>query len=408
MNSELMRQLKQLAEKTIADCTHTKQAAFSQQPMDFLLPSGDEKYYAFWVRDSAMMAGSHLVKDSNLRRYLELIATYGQNGPETRPLRHGLELPPYVVTDHINYTGGAVFFPGTYSDTDFQGDGIYGNLPPLDDNYYFVAMVGDYVSQTGDTTILQNEYAGVRLTDHIKKAAEGYYIDSETDLVYSPYKKFAVNWGFVDSVAMEGRLLFASLLRWNAMQVLEKLFPGQGYADRAEKLASQIVRVFYDEATGWFWCCDAAEKQHDVWGTAFAVYLGLLNDRQKALTSQTLKKAYQDGVGVHGYIRHILHEEDAVPGVTAWARCTVPVDLYQNGTYWATPLGWFVYTVGLTDLDFAEQILQDFLCHTRDNMGLGTPYEWMSRDGSERSGLHYGTSGVLPYLGYLKLCGLQP
>ena len=44
-------------------------------------------------------------------------------------------------------------------------------------------------------------------------------------------------------------------------------------------------------------------------------------------------------------------------------------------------------------------ILEDFLRHTELNKDHGTPFEWMNADKDKVSGLNYGTSGVLPYIG---------
>ena len=105
---------------------------------------------------------------------------------------------------------------------------------------------------------------------------------------------------------------------------------------------------------------------------------------------------------MHGYIRHIPVGEDAIPGESAWARCSVPVNVYQNGAFWPTPLGWYAATVAHADADFAAEMLADFLQHTRENAQKGTPFEWMNDTGEEFSGLRYGTSGVLPYVGALQ------
>jgi hypothetical protein len=36
---------------------------------------------------------------------------------------------------------------------------------------------------------------------------------------------------------------------------------------------------------------------------------------------------------------------------------------YQNGGYWATPTGWFVYTLDLVDPDLADQTVIDMVRH---------------------------------------------
>lgn len=404
----MLNELEALARKTIADCTHVKQVAYADQPIRLLLPSGDEKYVAFWVRDAAMMAESGLVPDGDLRRYIEIIASCGQNGPDTLRLAHGLEVPPFAVADHVNYNGKPVFFPGTYADGEDQGDGLYGSYPPFCDNYYFISMVDQYVAQTGDRDILTRSFGGMTLANRLARAFEGYNLNPDTGLCVSEYRRFTVDWGFTDSVAMQGALLFASLLRYMAATAMGRLFPGSGYTDGDAPVTASLARAiracFRDSESGWLWSSDGPDRQHDVWGTAYAVYLGVLDAPEADSAAQALASAYRAGTsGVNGYIRHILTTEDAVPGVTAWARCSVPVDVYQNGTYWATPLGWYAVAVDRVDHALALSMLGDFLAHTAANKDRGAPFEWISRDTERFSGCLYGTSGVLPYAGALRI-----
>ena len=138
---ELICELKALAGRMVRDCTFQKNVEFfgKKEKINVLLPSGDEKYGSFWVRDAAMMAQSGLVADADLKRYLEIIATHGQNGDKTRHLKNNLYVPPYAIADHINYDGVAVFFPGCWETEIDQGDGTLGFFPPLCDNYYFIS-----------------------------------------------------------------------------------------------------------------------------------------------------------------------------------------------------------------------------------------------------------------------------
>ena len=406
----LYESLRALAVKTLDDCTHIKVLDFEPVPTRVLLPSGDEKYYAFWVRDTAMMAESHLIPNDDLRRYVVMTARYGQNGDKTRQLRNGLEVPPYAVTDHINYNGKPVFFPGMYRDGEDQGDGLYGSFPPFCDNYYFITMVGDYVAQSGDRAILDEVFSGMTLRDRLRRAMDGYNIDPGTGLCRSEHDRFTVNWGFVDSTAQSGQLLFASLLRMNAARHINVLCPGEGYGALAERLRAAILAVFYDEATGWFRSSDDTDRQHDVWGTAYAVYLDVFDavtDAERAQkTARTLADAYTSGkTGVDGYIRHIPIGEDWQPGVTAWARCSVPINWYQNGTFWATPTGWYAYAVSRYDRTLGLSILSEFAAHTERYADKGTPFEWMQAGSEVYSGCLYGTSGVLPYVGLCRILG---
>lgn len=73
-NLHIIEYLKQLAIKTINGCTKTKETSFSgkSETVPLLLPSGDEKYYSFWIRDCAMMAESGLIPDEHFEALLYL------------------------------------------------------------------------------------------------------------------------------------------------------------------------------------------------------------------------------------------------------------------------------------------------------------------------------------------------
>ena len=176
--------LKDLALKTIEDCTFIKNVTYfgKEAKLQLLLPSGDEKYVSFWVRDCAMMSESGLIPNDLLKKYVEIIALNGVNMKGTVLLKNGLEIPPYAVADHINYDGKPVYFPGTYDSGSNQGNGDFGYFPPFCDNYYYIMMIGWYIKQSGDNAILQKEYNGQSLSFITEKIFEGYNIDEETGL----------------------------------------------------------------------------------------------------------------------------------------------------------------------------------------------------------------------------------
>ena len=403
--------MKKLAQKTIADCCFVKDTTYDGIPgkTTLLLPSGDEKYVSFWVRDCAMMAESGLIPDEELKKYVEIIALYGQNGEETVYLAHGLTVPPFAIADHINYNGRPVFFPGTYRDTQDQGNGTYGYFPPFCDNYYFIMLAGFYIRQSGDRAILNNIYKGRSLAERLEKAFAGYQIAPETGLCRSEDRRYTVDWGFVDCVKKTGLLLMASLLRYSAAHTLETLFAADVekqayYRQRADQIAENILKIFYDEATGWLYSATGMGRQHDVWATAYAVYLGVL---QEPKTLERMAQAYQNQtVTANGYIRHILLTED-FSETSAWEYAQAPYNTYQNGAYWATPLGWYAVALYQYDPVLADKILGEFVQHTEKYLALGAPFEWINRDTADFSGRHYGTSGVLPYVGLRKILSIK-
>ena len=399
--------LKAMALKTINDCTFEKTARYfeKEEKTRVLLPSGDEKYRSFWVRDAAMMAESGLVSNADLKRYVEIIACCGQNGENAVRLKNDLEIPPFAIADHINYDGKAVFFPGTYSSGEDQGRGNFGFFPPFCDNFYFIIMVCQYINQSGDYQILQNEYNGLSLLTRVEKAFACYNIDDITGLCASDAQKYTVDWGFVDTVKKSGKLLMASLLRYNSGVMLSEVFGVIGQKEKqkildaeTQKIKKSIIDTFYDAKTGWFYSATGLCRQYDVWATAYAVFLNIATEDK---TLEALWQGYRDkSAVVDGQIRHVLTTNNFSPE-SAWESAISKMNTYQNGAYWATPTGWYAYA--LYKYNRRVDILDDFYAHYENYKDKGAPFEWINDKTEIFSGLHYGTSGVLPYVGVSKI-----
>lgn len=333
--------------------------------MKVLLPSGDEKYVSFWVRDAAMMAESDLVSDEDLKCYIEIIALCGQNSAETINLKHGLIVPPYAVADHISYDSYPVFFTGTYCSGYDQGNGMFGYFPPFCDNFYFIMMVGQYLKQSEDYQILRKEYKEIPLLERLEQAFQGYNIDKTTGLCLSDSEKYTVDWGFVDTVKKSGKLLMSSLPRYNAAVILTNILKKIGsqskttyYTAEASKIKKNILEIFYDKDTGWLYSATGIGHQFDVWATEYAVFSGIISEKK---TLEALYNGYRDHTAVvDGYVRHILVGGDYSPH-SAWEATTTEMNCYQNGAYWATPTGWYAYA--LYKYNSEINILEDFLRH---------------------------------------------
>ena len=394
--------LKRLAQSTINECLFEKDIELNGclQRVKLLLPSGDEKYRSFWVRDCAMMAESGFIPNQLLKLYIEFIVSNGQNSGQTKYLENGLCVPPYAIADHINYNGKPVFFPGTYSDGSNQGEGAFGYYPPFCDNYYFIILIDQYIRQSKNEKILFSQYNGKTLLDLMKLSFQGYNLDIETGLCKSDECKHTVDWGFTDTVKKSGLLAMSSLLRYRCAKILEKYVVGKKrrfYAEKAEKIKKNIQNVLYDKHSGWLYSATGLCRQHDVWATAYAVCLGVLQEEK---TYQALRNGYITKTTVrNGYIRTIPYGED-YNEQTSWQCCNVGKNFYQNGAYWATATGWYAKALFSFDQNIALSILKDFIEHTEKYKDIGAPFEWINEETTEYSGLHYGTSGVLPYLGF--------
>jgi len=70
-----------------------------------------------------------------------------------------------------------------------------------------------------------------------------------------------------------------------------------------------------------------------------------------------------------------------------------PRDTYQNGGYWATPTGWFVYALDLVDPSLADQTIVDMV----KDFQAGGACEWIFN--STRRLPNYLASAALPRAG---------
>ena len=87
-------------------------------------------------------------------------------------------------------------------------------------------------------------------------------------------------------------------------------------------------------------------REHDVWGSAFAVFLGVAPEERALRIAKVFRDEY-DGIVSRGQLRHL-------PAGVYW-EVAREKDAYQNGAYWATPVGWFVFTLDLVDSKLADQ-----------------------------------------------------
>lgn len=401
-NETIKARLKAIAVDVIARCTFPTETAYGHA--DLLLPAGDNGYPAFWIRDCAMMMQSGLVPPAVMRQAIETTARYGQNGPCDLHLKNGLVVPAWTVADHINHNGRPVFYPGTGSDGDDQGNGSCGFYPPLDDNGFFITMVGSYLAVTGDSAILDESFGGVPLIDRLVHAWNAMTVDAETGLCVTGDPYYAVDFGFHDTIRKSGLLLPASLIRRMAAETLARLFTARGdtenagyYASAVRGLDDAIIKTFYDAETGWFYSATGIGHQHDVWGTAVAAYLGLLSGDALRKTAKALYDGYRAGTTVcKGSVRQIPTNED-FSDTTMWECAHTKTDYYQNGCFWPTPAGFYAAVLAEYDPAAAEELLLAFIQHTEKHWAEDAPWEWMDPEETLIGMRIYGTSATGPY-----------
>jgi hypothetical protein len=152
----------------------------------------------------------------------------------------------------------------------------------------------------------------------------------------------------------------------------------------AGRVAVSLPTIFWDEKLGLFRAATLKCREPDIWGSAFAVYLGVASRKQSLRIARYFKDHYAEIVE-HGQLRHL-------PGGVYWeAAC--PRDTYQNGGYWATPVGWFIHTLDLADPKLADQTLLDLV---EDFQKRGVT-EWVR--GDHQAVRNYIASATMPLAG---------
>ena len=153
--------------------------------------------------------------------------------------------------------------------------------------------------------------------------------------------------------------MFTSLLWIQAARQLADLLTIAGRADdagkwtaAADRAQAALTPAFWDDQLGLFRAATLQCREPDIWGSAFAVYVGV-TDRAQSLRIAGYFKDHYGEIIEHGQLRHL-------PGGVYWeAAC--PRDTYQNGGYWATPVGWLVCTLDLADPKLADRTLLDLV-----------------------------------------------
>lgn len=380
-------------------------------------PGGRDCYPSFWIRDFAMSLECGLVPLDDIEHALLLTARCQTNDDWQTPT--GSLVPRGAIADHITFDGKPIYFPGTYT---FETQGQpWGYLPSLDDHFYLVKMAWHLVVIGGRKAILQKEIDEMRLLDRLDLAFSVPIVAKNgSELVCCDEKQRGVSFGFTDSVIHSGNLLFCSLLRYRAAVHLAQLHEicGQKYkAEYYEALSMTIsshLGVTFADDSGLLRASTVRSAQPDVWGSAFAVYVGVLSKQEAENVSQVLLHClYKKTIAWKGNIRHMPTDCD-FSEVSAWEKTisNTPKNLYQNGAYWNTPTGWVCYAVAQIDYKAARALALDYIAELkagdfRQGEAYGSPYECIHPDGDYRQNPVYMTSvtcplGAFQRLGWIK------
>ena len=126
------------------------------------------------------------------------------------------------------------------------------------------------------------------------------------------------------------------------------------YQARAERIETGIWTL-WDDRAGAFFAATRNCRQIDVWGCAYALYLGFpLGERRERLFDFLVSRF--DEYTWRGQVRHLLRGE-------YWQRLFIPVPPgeYQNGAYWATASGWVIWALAQREPALAQRMLDELL-----------------------------------------------
>ncbi len=375
-------------------------------------PGGRDDYPAFWIRDYAMSLECGAIAPAEQLPLVLLTASTEPLDAAPRELASGSRLPRGSIPDHITFRGRPIFFPGTIDDEAHQGGATWGITPPLDDAFFFVHMVHEYVAATGDAEVLARTIDGASLLERVRAALAMPPRRADGLIVHVDSENRGVNFGFDDSIVHTGDLLFASLLEYRAsleFADLEERASADSGATRAEAASLRrraadlraAIRETFALRDGLLCASTGASSQPDVWGTAFGVWIGAFDAELERRACDALAREYSAGhIAWRGAIRHVPTDRDARAD-SAWDTSLAAKNRYQNGAYWSTPTGWVAYAIAKSDRKLAARLLGELVADLRagdfrKGANFGAPFECAHPDGDYRQNPIYMTSVTCP------------
>ncbi|MDP8246237.1 MAG: hypothetical protein P9L94_19295 [Candidatus Hinthialibacter antarcticus] len=361
---QAMEWLKQKSTQMVHECRREMDDGTAAFP-----PQVGLGYEAFWLRDYAYMLegnpGAFTAKEMT----------------DACRLFAGKLNPDGAGVDCIKFDGTPIYKPGF---------GSLGENPVADGSQFTVDVAWHTYQQTKDRALIREIIDALLKTMRAcPRQANGLvYIDPNRDYDRCPY-------GFTDTVRKQGAVLFSSLLYVQASRQLSDLLgaiergdEAQQWLNQAKSLTDAIHETFWDDEVGLYRAATVRCREHDIWGSAFAVYLGVAANDQAQRISQYFADHYHELVQ-DGQVRHTR-------GGVYWQDAREQ-DAYQNGAFWATPSGWFAYALNISNPAMADQMIVDL---ANDLKKRNAP-EWIFKETARLPG--YNASAALPIAGIQKL-----
>jgi hypothetical protein len=333
------------------------------------VPQASGGYNGFWLRDYAYMLEGSIGAFSNveLQDSLEIFVD---------ALRADA-----AGVDTIELSGNPIYMPGW---------GTMGSNPVSDGSQFTVAVAWHTHRRLNDLALLEKVIDGQPLVDRLvatmnaipRSANRLVFINPALPWDRAPY-------GFMDTVRQKGEVLFSSLLDVQASRQLADLLEATGRGDaashwrsHADTVAAAIRSTFWDESIRLFRAATVQCREPDIWGSAFAVHLGVATEQQADAIAGEFRDQYS-GIVQAGQIRHL-------PAGMYWEVASTR-DSYQNGAYWPVATGWFAKTLARVEPIMAENTYLDLV----DDFRTRGVNEWVI--GSTVGVPQYTASATVPW-----------
>jgi hypothetical protein len=269
-----------------------------------------------------------------------------------------------------------------------------------------------YIKHSGNIDLLRRNFNGKPLIDRLIIAFQVPPSKGKSELVYTTDQIRGVDFGFRDAITFTGNLCFASILKYRAALQLAALLKLMGredadyYTGISYALKKSIPETFR-HSSGLLLSSTEKSSQPDVWATALAVYLELLEGEDLEKACHRLVDGYENGhLSYRGNVRHVMtiHDFDET---TAWEISMSPKNRYQNGAYWGTPTGWVCYAMYQASPIKARQLAAEYLLELKENDfrkggDFGSPYECFNQEGHTQNPI-YLTSVSVPLVAFKKM-----
>jgi len=241
-------------------------------------------------------------------------------------------------------------------------------IPDLDSHIFAAIGCALVVKRSGELDFYENRRRV------ILRAIGFLPRDGRSGLVWVDPGTTHVSYGFHDTVFKPGRELFCSALLAIAFEELSRLEGHVGNRVESERFGEEALRVraglkllWNDE--GYFHGYDGGDEPSppDVFGTAFAVCEGLVEDARADRAARWLRD-HIDSIFWNGHVR-------PVPAPASWPLTTLaPEEIayrgiharYQSTHYWQMALAWLACSIARVDEPLARRLAETYVRWMRE------------------------------------------